>query len=58
MPGRQGVDGIVVHCEETIVESNTVVDATDAGIMLYGSYNRPSERDPHPAFGASPATPC
>ena len=36
----QWADGIAVFCEDATVRRNTLVDVSDTGIMLYGSYNR------------------
>lgn len=36
----QWVDGIAVHCEQATVQSNVIVDVSDAGVTLYGAYNR------------------
>ncbi len=36
----QWADGISVFCEQTTVQSNSIVDVSDVGISLYGTYNR------------------
>jgi hypothetical protein len=41
---RQGLpewaDGIAIQCEQATVSANDVVDLTDTGILIYGSFNR------------------
>lgn len=41
----QWVDGIAVFCESTSVRENELIDISDAGIMLYGAYNRIDDLD-------------
>ena len=36
--GGSWADGISVGCENSVVENNQVVDATDAGIVVYSAY--------------------
>jgi hypothetical protein len=36
----QWADGISVHCEDTLVETNDIVDVGDWGIGLHGAWNR------------------